>query len=294
MGQAHRRRLAAQLCEKCCWSRSVRKGSQRTQRILGSAGQAGYHVIGVNTNALQLGDELSNNFRVRHPAPDWGWRRRATGRATGSRLVGRASSSNKSRSRRTSSRRLRACVLASASLCSCGRHLGQQRLVALGTCESTSNVAGRNHAKASEVDLARTTPGQRTVTPSQNDRFVSSAESPRRRPKHADVHAFAQHTFLRKDRARAILLRAWQARPIARGPSCARGNAAGDQPARFDTSRYVTHTHIRTEQFGFHLIRRAVQCLLPCRSSRTVRGAPHKRDILDHCWRRAAGRRPHG
>jgi len=79
MGQAHRRRLAAQLCEKCCWSRSVRKGSQRTQRILGSAGQAGYHVIGVNTNALQLGDELSNNFRVRHPAPDWGWRRRATG-----------------------------------------------------------------------------------------------------------------------------------------------------------------------------------------------------------------------
>jgi len=89
MGQPHRRRLVAQLCEKCCWSRSVRKGSQRTQRILGSTGQAGYHLIGVNTNALQLGDELSNNFRVRHPAPDWGWRRRATGRATGSRLVGR-------------------------------------------------------------------------------------------------------------------------------------------------------------------------------------------------------------
>jgi hypothetical protein len=116
--------------------------------------------------------------------------------------------------------RCRSCLLASASLCSCGRHLGQQRLVALGSFESTSNVAGRNHAKAAKVDLARTTLVQRNVTASQ-DRFVSFAESPRRRPKNAACNAFAQNTFLRKDRAQEILPRAWQARPVARGPSCA-------------------------------------------------------------------------
>jgi hypothetical protein len=41
-------------------------------------------LVGVNTNSFQLFNELSNNFRVRHPAPDWGWRRRSYGR----RLLG--------------------------------------------------------------------------------------------------------------------------------------------------------------------------------------------------------------
>ena len=51
-------------------------GPERAKRVFGAAGEAGHHLIGIDTNALQLGDELTNNFRVRHPAPDWGWRRR--------------------------------------------------------------------------------------------------------------------------------------------------------------------------------------------------------------------------
>jgi hypothetical protein len=74
---AHRRRLASELREKCGRSGAVGECPQGAKRFLGAAGEASYHLVGVNTNAFQLGDELSNNFRVRHPAPDWGWRRRS-------------------------------------------------------------------------------------------------------------------------------------------------------------------------------------------------------------------------
>jgi hypothetical protein len=69
--------LVPELREKCGWSDAVRQCPQGTQRFLGAAREASYHLVGINTNAFQLGDELSDNFRVRHPAPDWGWRRRS-------------------------------------------------------------------------------------------------------------------------------------------------------------------------------------------------------------------------
>jgi hypothetical protein len=28
-------------------------------------------LVGVDSNSFELGHELANNFRVRHPAPDW-------------------------------------------------------------------------------------------------------------------------------------------------------------------------------------------------------------------------------
>jgi hypothetical protein len=61
--------LIAELREKCRGPRAIRKGAQRTQRLLGATGQPGYHVIGVDADTFQFGDELSNNLRVRHPAP---------------------------------------------------------------------------------------------------------------------------------------------------------------------------------------------------------------------------------
>jgi hypothetical protein len=70
--------LIPQLREECGRARAIRQHPKRTKRFFCAAGQAGDHVIGIDTNAFQLDDELSNYFRVRHPAPDWGWRRRPT------------------------------------------------------------------------------------------------------------------------------------------------------------------------------------------------------------------------
>jgi hypothetical protein len=57
---------------------TIRQCACGAQRLLGATGQPRDHVIGVYTDTFELGDELSNYFRVRHPAPDWGWRRRSS------------------------------------------------------------------------------------------------------------------------------------------------------------------------------------------------------------------------
>jgi hypothetical protein len=68
--------LIAELREERRRACAIWQDSQRTERVFGAAGQAGHHVIGIDTNPFQLGDELSSDFRVRHRAPDWVWRRR--------------------------------------------------------------------------------------------------------------------------------------------------------------------------------------------------------------------------
>jgi hypothetical protein len=79
------RRLVPQLREKRRGSGTVRQRPQGAERFLGAAREACYHVVGINTYTFQFGDELSNYFRVRHPAPDWGWRRRSYYLSTGVR-----------------------------------------------------------------------------------------------------------------------------------------------------------------------------------------------------------------
>jgi len=71
------RRLVAELREERGGSGAIREYPEGTERLVGAAGEACHHLIGVNTNPFQFFYELSNNIRVRHPAPDWGWRRRS-------------------------------------------------------------------------------------------------------------------------------------------------------------------------------------------------------------------------
>jgi hypothetical protein len=74
--QAYRRGLIPQLGEERRWPCAVRQCAKCPECVFSAAGQSSHHVIGIDPNTFQLGDELSNDFRVRHPAPDWGWRRR--------------------------------------------------------------------------------------------------------------------------------------------------------------------------------------------------------------------------
>jgi len=69
--------LIPELSEESGGSGAVRECPEGTERLLGTAGEACHHLVGVDPNSFELLDELSNNFRVRHPAPDWGWRRRS-------------------------------------------------------------------------------------------------------------------------------------------------------------------------------------------------------------------------
>ena len=62
--------MGAKLREESGRSGSVRQYAQCAKRFVGAAGQTGHHLIGIDTYSFQLGDELTNYFRVRHPAPD--------------------------------------------------------------------------------------------------------------------------------------------------------------------------------------------------------------------------------
>jgi hypothetical protein len=74
-GRSDRRGLIPERREKRRGSGTIGQIAQRAQRLFGSAGETSDHVIGIDPNAFELGDELANYVRVRHPAPDWVWRR---------------------------------------------------------------------------------------------------------------------------------------------------------------------------------------------------------------------------
>jgi hypothetical protein len=65
------RRLVPKLREKCRGPCSVRERAECSQRFFRSTGESRDHLVGVDSNSFELGHELANNFRVRHPAPDW-------------------------------------------------------------------------------------------------------------------------------------------------------------------------------------------------------------------------------
>jgi hypothetical protein len=75
-GEPDRRRLSPKSRQKRRGPRSIGQVSQGAQGLVGAAGQAGDHVIGIDPNTFELGYELANYFRVRHPAPDSGGRGR--------------------------------------------------------------------------------------------------------------------------------------------------------------------------------------------------------------------------
>lgn len=73
--RSYRRRLITELGEESGRSCAIRQAAERTERFLCAHGETCHHVIGIDPYSLQLGDELSDNFRVRHPAPDLGLER---------------------------------------------------------------------------------------------------------------------------------------------------------------------------------------------------------------------------
>jgi hypothetical protein len=71
-------RPVSELGEKRRGPGAVGQGFERAKRFFGAAGQPGDHLRRIDSNSFELCDELTNYHRVRHPAPDWGWRRRFT------------------------------------------------------------------------------------------------------------------------------------------------------------------------------------------------------------------------
>jgi hypothetical protein len=73
-GHSNSRGVMAKLCEKSGGARAIGQRAKRAQGVLGAARQSRDHVIGIDTDPFELGDELSNYLRVRHPTPVWGRR----------------------------------------------------------------------------------------------------------------------------------------------------------------------------------------------------------------------------
>jgi len=96
--------LVAELREKGGRSGSIGECPEGTKRFFGAAREAGDHLVGIDTDSFKLVDELSNNFRVRHPAPTGAGndvlrtatvRRRSYGDPSASKLLPCASSHNR-------------------------------------------------------------------------------------------------------------------------------------------------------------------------------------------------------
>ena len=62
-------RPISQLGKERRWSGAIRQGLERTKRVLGATGQSRHHLVGIDSNTFELGDELANYFCVRHPTP---------------------------------------------------------------------------------------------------------------------------------------------------------------------------------------------------------------------------------
>jgi hypothetical protein len=65
----HGRRFVAELREKGGGSSPIGECPEGPECFFGAAREAGHHLVGIDTDPFQFVDELSNNFRVRHPAP---------------------------------------------------------------------------------------------------------------------------------------------------------------------------------------------------------------------------------
>ena len=98
------RRLVTELRKESGWSGPIRECPEGTECFFGAAREAGDHLVGIDTDSFQLGDELSNDFRVRHPAPTRAGndvlrtatvRRRSRGNPSASKLLPCAPSHNR-------------------------------------------------------------------------------------------------------------------------------------------------------------------------------------------------------
>src|SRR4029453_5177637 len=110
------RRLVAELREKGGGAGPNGECPEGTKRFFGAAREAGDHLVGIDTDSFKLVDRLSNNFRVRHPAPTRAGkharrtptlRGRSYGDPSASKLLPCASSHNR-RGKQTPCTRLRA------------------------------------------------------------------------------------------------------------------------------------------------------------------------------------------